>query len=801
MSLKTKKMLKIFHPIEEQIDKLSKLVFYDSEDSTEMILLSKLVLDQLNRLAEKFECASKENADTYQDMQKKITSIIEDFCAVDFDQKVLENVKNQVDKSLFTKLIENFGLLLENLEETEVISLKQSLEECLSYVKDMGNACEIEDLQNIKELGTSIADLFCLLQLYRKNLISNLLSEKLALFCCQLYMSFSMLVQVIKEQHQMNAPNYACKKYICERMCFCFEAIINVLETPLPSVEDERLEEENNFVYRIDLVLDIIANMHIKTQEEQIKECDALWLGIEDVFAHAMSIAQVCQPYNFEAISGTCQTILTEFENLKTQLRSNPSDPTMNNLFMNTLTDALYRLERKINLSVLTLVMEVFSDPFGALKKLIKTCGSSLSASERSNTDLNVSIEEFDQLSDKSVQIGKFAIACCRDKNRAAKIKNCLASFESLEMELIPSITAFYLHPDNEEMRACVKLLTVQWQQEMNKFHATVNVIIDPVAYCEIVQDDLQQRISAMYDCLDNREDITESQVQVLVQRALSLATQITATIEDIGQENVDKQTLMIIRELKSGIYEADKASKKFLPKKATAPEQLRVINRCEIVFKIVKRLLPILSTIINNSISMNTSTSQSVKGLSKSIHKNHGLSFPSSIHGLPFDQKTMTYIRTPYSVKSYKQPLSIQPANTVPRNESDVSVLMPYIQKGRMMRTEWSIMYKTPISRKQNCTPNQLVMRNLSNVRQHLFSRDSFLNDDEIDLTAETLDLTNILENLTGLSDTLDSAMNVSTDSMGNSKANACFPVDKMKQLNRSQINKIAKKVVSFDY
>ena len=156
--------------------------------------------------------------------------------------------------------------------------------------------------------------------------------------------------------------------------------------------------------------------MHNKSQEEQIKDCNELWMAIEEVFTHSMAIAQVCQPYNFKAISGTCQSVLMDFENLKSQLHSSPTDPTMNNLYMNSLTDSLYRLERKINISVLTLVMEVFSNPFSALKKLIKTCGNSLSAKERSKSDLFDGIEEFDQLSDKSIQIAKFAIACCRNK-------------------------------------------------------------------------------------------------------------------------------------------------------------------------------------------------------------------------------------------------------------------------------------------------------------------------------------------------------------------------------------------------
>jgi hypothetical protein len=59
-------------------------------------------------------------------------------------------MQGQLDKEIFNKLIEKFLHILENLEKTEVLSLKQSLKDCLNYVKEMGFACEIEDLQNIK---------------------------------------------------------------------------------------------------------------------------------------------------------------------------------------------------------------------------------------------------------------------------------------------------------------------------------------------------------------------------------------------------------------------------------------------------------------------------------------------------------------------------------------------------------------------------------------------------------------------------------------------------------------------------
>lgn len=160
--------------------------------------------------------------------------------------------------------------------------------------------------------------------------------------------------------------------------------------------------------------------MNHKDQKEQIEDCKDLWFGIEDIFTHAMSIAQVCQPYNFEAISGSCQTIMSNFENLKMQLEADPPDQAMNLLYMNALSDSIYRLERKINISILILVMEIFSNPFHTLKKLIKIC--SISLKERSKVDLNSLIEAFDQTSDKCIQIGKFAISCCKNENRKLKL-------------------------------------------------------------------------------------------------------------------------------------------------------------------------------------------------------------------------------------------------------------------------------------------------------------------------------------------------------------------------------------------
>ncbi|XP_058791138.1 uncharacterized protein LOC131664227 isoform X2 [Phymastichus coffea] len=756
--LKTKQMRNIFQPIEKKIIKLSELVNNNALERTDETIteLKKSILDQLQTLSNKLDHISDENIDNYGELKINITSVIEDFCTINFGEKI--NVgAHHCNNQLFTAVIEQFLHVLQELEKFETCPFKHRLKECIKSVKDMGAAQKIEDLTNIKELGICITDIVKMLLPYQRNLISHLLSERLALYCNQLYASFSLLVLVVKEQYHICKPIHMCKKYVCERICICLESIINILDSSQPSEEEESDEIEQNFVFRLDMVLDMIKILSEKSAKEQVEYCKELWLGIEDVFTHAMSIAQICQPNSFNAITGSCQAVLTEYENLKRQLQSDPTDQIMNNLFINTLTDALYRLEQKINISVLTLVMEVFEDPFKKLKKLIQVCGTTLNERDRKKTDLSTVIEEFDQIVDKSVQIGKFAVACCRDGKKNAKIRNCLASFESLEMELIPATIAFYLHPTNQEMQSCVKLLTNQWQVEMNDFHHNINLIIDPAAYCQIILDDLQMRIDELSSCLDDHQDISQSQVKIIVQRALSLSKQVDATVEDLGQANINKYTAMIMREFKAAIYESDAALKKFLTRKATPSEQLRVIKRCDLMLKVIKRLLPALTTIINNSITRSSCTKEPAEKQENLNDSGIQLNFPSNINKLTLDENSMLYIRTPYSVKTCKKPITIQSANITPRNESDVSILVPYIRNGQLIRNEWSVMYKTPSKSKPNkqVLHTSVMRKNVLSFRQHLFSRDTILKNDSTDTTFFSFDLSSMLEGISNLSDT----------------------------------------------
>lgn len=51
---------------------------------------------------------------------------------------------------ILTTVLEKFKLTLEALEKLECLPLKQRLTDCLDYVREMGQANEIEHFQNIK---------------------------------------------------------------------------------------------------------------------------------------------------------------------------------------------------------------------------------------------------------------------------------------------------------------------------------------------------------------------------------------------------------------------------------------------------------------------------------------------------------------------------------------------------------------------------------------------------------------------------------------------------------------------------
>lgn len=96
-------------------------------------------------------------------------------------------------------------------------------------------------------------------------------------------------------------------------------------------------------------------------------------------------------------------------ESLTKEIEQKTWQPTMCKLFVDVCNDKLCILERRINTTVLKLCLTTFSDYKNALERLHLYC---LSENEKTETEIDNLVAEFDLIVDKLMQIGFFAVAC-----------------------------------------------------------------------------------------------------------------------------------------------------------------------------------------------------------------------------------------------------------------------------------------------------------------------------------------------------------------------------------------------------
>lgn len=65
-------------------------------------------------------------------------------------------------------------------------------------------------------------------------------------------------------------------------------------------------------------------------------------------------------------------------------------------------------------------------------------------------------------------------------------IRSCLASLESLEPELVPALTAYYLNHDRSLHQKHLKMLSDHWQTEVLELEELIDGIVDPAAFCQV---------------------------------------------------------------------------------------------------------------------------------------------------------------------------------------------------------------------------------------------------------------------------------------------------------------------------
>ena len=105
--------------------------------------------------------------------------------------------------------------------------------------------------------------------------------------------------------------------------------------------------------------------------------------------------------------------MLQEFEQLMVHI--NEENGQEIKLDVISLSEILCKVEQKVNIAVLRLVLEVFSQVNGPLKNMVNKCRIDCDKDNKYSEDLDALVSEFDSEMDKIMQIGLFAISCSTD--------------------------------------------------------------------------------------------------------------------------------------------------------------------------------------------------------------------------------------------------------------------------------------------------------------------------------------------------------------------------------------------------
>ncbi|XP_077294129.1 uncharacterized protein LOC143916760 [Arctopsyche grandis] len=411
---------------------------------------------------------------------------------------------------------------------------------------------------------------------------------------------------------------------------------------------------EKLFVDDIDYIRDHAKNTLKRNQ--WVKECSSGLSGlhkiIRELIFSAMNICTNSLSVDQRIINARCHVILRESKCLmmeivldskliindcdesecsNIQIKENLHFPTVR-MFINILKDAIHTLEACINRAVLGLVLKCLTDPIKPLNKIVHASAECIEVSLQADknalelldseiVDKSISVKDFDMHSEQLTQIGLFAVSCSADKQRVLQLKSCLASLEILDAHLIPTILS---NPDSLH----AQFLIDHWMQEIDVLRNCVFLIVDPVAFIDLVVELFQEKINS----IKSESPLKWSSAQPLIGLGKCVLDYFKAYFDNESQVfNQNENLKIIIENVKTVVRECKVVGDLFLmkpngpivknkvqeiekPTKERKYQEYRVIKRLKLLYSLITKIVKELvnETIEDDEASILNSPQQS---------------------------------------------------------------------------------------------------------------------------------------------------------------------------------------------
>ncbi|XP_069678336.1 serendipity locus protein alpha-like isoform X2 [Periplaneta americana] len=622
-------------------------------------------------------------------------------------------------------LLESLIGLLHKIDNLSIERIQQSLLKCRKALAVLQSAKSVDLLIQFENLVDVMQDCNRLLDVYARDLASQKHKNTILLCRSQINKCLRLMINVYQAEGLNETVTFQeSMSYLIPRIQWCFSELYNLTEAPIPKEDEEKEMCDGQFVHRMDLILEMLACVKVEEFNDILPQIKGF---IDELLCHAMAIAQVSIENDSENIKLNCHKVLHAYENIKKESASDTLDSGVRQLYSYSLAEALETLERHVNTALLNLVLEVFYDSHAPLKKLIQA-SCNISVTERYAKDLDELISKFDLHMDRIMQIGMFAMACSGDRKRILGIRSCLASLESLEPELVPAVTAYYIKNDQSLHRKYLKMLSDHWQSEVLELEKLIDGIVDPAAFCQVIQEEVYQMAALLKVSLRRDYMFIKTLSQGIYKKSSKLVKHLRISTREMEPCTSELKIPPIIEDLYYACEECYAASN--VPSDGDDfVYHARLMKRCKLVVSLIKKLQPILNELMNRNNSLEEAK----------------------------DCKAVTINSEQDMFENIDMKL-----NEIHLN--DEADLLPYIEKGRKLHQDRSILYQTPRSEKKHLLkvfPKHSFKRK---AQRRLFSRDDSVNEGDDNghplapLENDTLglEITDILEKLTSLSSTL---------------------------------------------
>ncbi|KAH8325212.1 hypothetical protein KR074_011913 [Drosophila pseudoananassae] len=478
--------------------------------------------------------------------------------------------------------------------------LRKKIESCLHILDRRTKGTNIKDLSWLNDFCAALLEFSTLVH---SSLSSHKQSETADMVC----LCLSQIMICIRQVEGMgklgcSTSVSASHQYFLDRIRWCLERLLHLYTNG----EAAATVPERSFLKLIDSSLDTLAwfSSHnentslssniLESPEEIVSVSKQLRSNIDTVLSQALGFANVSLPQDKRALSALCQKVIRECNAFQKecQFPKVSSESYYSNLKLKamTLEQALCQLEDFINDALLRLVFNCFVDfDKFSVEKIRNVLRNSLEDEAMADEF----IADFDVNIDRATQIGIFAIAFapnlkCKEiivpfmidnyfvfiLQVKTMIRSCLASFESLDTSLIPSLQAngSDLHSD---------ILEQHFNEEVSKFKVALQEIIDSRALLGCYFEILTTGITAVEKSYNKAklEDLSQMSLVLLEHFQLEVNRQVLRETKDQIGEEYFQQLIRILRECKAILICASQV------------EPQRIIKRFKILRTILRKL------------------------------------------------------------------------------------------------------------------------------------------------------------------------------------------------------------------